>query len=287
MSSPQDATNRFVVLPLGVIIKEQLIADAVTKISVQSGPEVRVSGLRKTYERTTGREVVRTHALVDVHLTIEREEFVSVIGPSGCGKTTVLKVIAGLLEPTGGTVEVAGQAVKGPGTDRGVVFQQPSLMPWKSVRDNVLLALEFAKIPRAERSRRADKYLELVELKGFEGHFPGELSGGMQQRVGLARALALEPRVLLMDEPFGALDAITRQQMQIELIRIWNQEKKAVLFVTHSIEEALLMSDRIVVMANGGVAHVVEVPLSRPRTSEALLNDPVARQLRTHLESLL
>src|SRR5690606_121565 len=161
------------------------------------------------------------------------------------------------------------------------------LMPWKTVLDNVLLALVFAKVPRAERRERALRYLDLVGLSAFHDHYPGELSGGMQQRVGIARALALEPRVLLMDEPFGALDAITRHQMQTELVRIWEQARKSVLFVTHSIEEALLLSDRVVVMTNGGIAETVEIDLPRPRTRSQMLTDPAASQLRVHLESLL
>ena len=248
---------------------------------------IRIVGLAKTYERVHGREVVRTHALRRVDLEVRPREFVSLIGPSGCGKTTVLKVIAGLLRPTAGYVEVEGRRVTGPGTDRGTVFQQAALMPWKTVLDNVLLALEFAKVPRAERRERALRYLDLVGLSAFHDHYPSELSGGMQQRVGIARALALEPRVLLMDEPFGALDAITRHQMQTELVRIWEQARKSVLFVTHSIEEALLLSDRIVVMSHGTVAETVDITLPRPRSRSEMLTDPDAQALRVHLESLL
>ena len=248
---------------------------------------ISVTGLTKTYERASGREVVKTHALTRVDLTVRPREFVSLVGPSGCGKTTVLKIIAGLLRPTSGEVVVEGREVTGPGTDRGVVFQQPALMPWSTVRKNVLLALQFAKVPRGERAERTDQYLDLVGLGEFHDHYPGELSGGMQQRVGIARALALEPRVLLMDEPFGALDAITRGQLQLELVRIWESEKKSVIFVTHSLDEAMLLSDRIIVMTNGAVGEDLEVPIPRPRTRQGLLEDPTGRALRIRLESLL
>lgn len=255
------------------------------KGATEGGIDVR--GLQKVYERTSGREVVRTHALHHVDLRVAPQEFVSLVGPSGCGKTTVLMVIAGLLKPTAGTVKVEGRTVEGPGTDRGVVFQQAALMPWRTVAENVVLALEFAQVPRSERLPRTERYLELVGLADFHDHYPAELSGGMQQRVGIARALALEPRVLLMDEPFGALDAITRHQMQTELVRIWEHEKRSVLFVTHSLEEALMLSDRIIVMTNGGIHDDIVVNIPRPRTRQGLLQDPEARALQIELESML
>jgi NitT/TauT family transport system ATP-binding protein len=259
--------------------------------SVDTSPSaargIRAEGLTKVYQRIKRREVTRTTALTGVDLTVADQEFVSLIGPSGCGKTTVLQIIAGLLESTSGTVSVGGREVTGPGTDRGVVFQQPALMPWLSVLDNVELALRFAGLDHAERTHRARKYLVSVGLGDFLGHYPAELSGGMQQRVGIARALAIEPDVLLMDEPFGALDAITRQRMQAELLRIWETERRSVLFVTHAIDEALLLSDRIVVMQNGAVAASIEVPLERPRSRVAVLEDPRARALQLHLEEML
>lgn len=226
-------------------------------------------------------------AVDDITLDVPEGEIVVFVGPSGCGKTTVLKVIAGLLPPTTGNVVVEGRQVQGPGTDRGVVFQQPALLPWRTVAENVNQALEFAKIPKGERHDRAERYLELVGLGTFHDHYPGELSGGMQQRVGIARALALEPNVLLMDEPFGALDAITRQQMQVELVNIWETERKSVLFVTHSLDEALLLSDRVIVMNNGTVRTDVIVDIPRPRTRQGLIEDPAARKLRVELESML
>jgi NitT/TauT family transport system ATP-binding protein len=254
---------------------------------VSGGSGIQISGLTKTYERVTRKEIVRTHALNGVDLHVRSKEFVSLIGPSGCGKTTVLKIIAGLLSPTKGEVVIEGRRVMGPGTDRATVFQSPGLMPWKSVVDNVILALEFAEVPKSQRRARAIKYVDVVGLREFHDHFPGELSGGMQQRVGIARALAIEPQVLLMDEPFGALDAMTRAQMQSELVRIWEHERRTVLFVTHSIDEAILLSDRTVVMTDGSIREEVEVDLERPRTLEGMLEDKKAIELRRRLLELL
>jgi NitT/TauT family transport system ATP-binding protein len=252
-----------------------------------SSSGIRIKKLSKTYERITASEIIRTHALKDVNIDVRPREFVSLIGPSGCGKTTVLKIIAGLLGPTEGEVVVGDRVVRGPGTDRATVFQYPGLMPWRSVVDNVVLALEFADVPKVHRPARAAKYVDLVGLQEFHDHYPAELSGGMQQRVGLARALSIEPKVLLMDEPFGALDAITRAQMQTELLSIWEHMKTTVLFVTHSIDEAILLSDRILVMKDGGIVAEEEVRISRPRTREGLVEDHVAIALRRELVELL
>ena len=252
-----------------------------------SASGIRIKSLSKTYERITATEIIRTHALKELSVDVRPREFVSLIGPSGCGKTTVLKIIAGLLSPSAGEVYVAGRPVRGPGTDRATVFQYPGLMPWRSVMDNVVLALEFADVPKAQRRARATQYVDLVGLQEFHDHYPAELSGGMQQRVGLARALSIEPQVLLMDEPFGALDAITRAQMQTELLNIWEHMKTTVVFVTHSIDEAILLSDRILVMKDGGIVAEEEVRISRPRTREGLVEDPVAIALRRELVELL
>ncbi|MDQ4028801.1 MAG: ABC transporter ATP-binding protein [Actinomycetota bacterium] len=252
-----------------------------------SASGIRIKSLSKTYERITATEIIRTHALKELSVDVRPREFVSLIGPSGCGKTTVLKIIAGLLSPSAGEVYVAGRSVRGPGTDRATVFQYPGLMPWRSVMDNVVLALEFADVPKAQRRARATQYVDLVGLQEFHDHYPAELSGGMQQRVGLARALSIEPQVLLMDEPFGALDAITRAQMQTELLNIWEHMKTTVVFVTHSIDEAILLSDRILVMKDGGIVAEEEVRISRPRTREGLVEDPVAIALRRELVELL
>lgn len=268
-------------------IDDGLVADPGSESPASDSGSVTVEHLGKRYVRVVGREIVHTDALTDVSLTVGPREFVSLIGPSGCGKTTVLKVLAGLVTPTSGTVRIAGADVVGPGTDRATVFQQAGLMPWKTVIGNIELALEFAGIARAERKKRVRHYLELVGLQDFSKYYPSELSGGMQQRIGIARALALETDVLLMDEPFGALDAITRTAMQTELLRIWSQEKKSVLFVTHSIEEALLLSDRVAVMKDGGILETVTVPLPRPRNRADLAENPEARKLTLHLESML
>lgn len=248
---------------------------------------IQVKNLSKTYERMTSTEITRTHALQNLNIEVGAKELVTLIGPSGCGKTTVLRIIAGLLAPTTGSVLVSGRPIRGPGADRATVFQAPGLMPWKSVLNNVVLALEFAGVPKREGRKRARYYVDLVGLSEFHNHYPAELSGGMQQRVGIARALAVEPQVLLMDEPFGALDAITRGQMQVELLQVWEREKKTVLFVTHSIDEAILLSDRIVVMKGGYVSDQVVVPIERPRSREDLFADSTAIDLKRKLVAML
>ncbi|MGV0850426.1 ABC transporter ATP-binding protein [Mycolicibacterium phlei] len=248
---------------------------------------IEVVGVSKTYRRVVGREISLTAALADITFSVAAQEFVTVIGPSGCGKSTVMKIVAGLLEPSSGSVFVSGRAVDGPGPDRGCVFQTPGLMPWKTVTANVEMALEFAGVPKRERAGRAEHYIELVGLSGFARHYPNELSGGMQQRVGIARALAVDPAVLLMDEPFGALDALTRARMQDELLRIWERAKKTVLFITHSVEEAVLLSDRVLVMGNGVIAADVAIDLPRPRFRDALLADVRAAGLMRTLERLI
>lgn len=248
---------------------------------------IRSTGLSKIYERLSRREIIRTYALNGVDFEVKPNEFVSLIGPSGCGKTTVLKIIGGLLTPTKGQIFVGDKQVKGPGTDRATVFQSPGLMPWRSVFDNVTLALEFARVPQSQREERARKYINLVGLQDFHTHYPGELSGGMQQRVGIARALAIEPNVLLMDEPFGALDALTRTQMQTELLRIWEQQKRTVLFVTHSMDEAILLSDRILVMKDGAISERVQVDIPRPRSRDDMVENPTALELKRQLVHML
>lgn len=248
---------------------------------------IRVEGLTKVYERLARREIVRTRALAGVDLEVAPKEFVSLIGPSGCGKTTVLKILAGLLAPTSGDVYIGDRAVRGPGTDRATVFQSPGLMPWKTVIGNVVLALEFAGKKPSTRPETARRYIDLVGLRDFHDHYPAELSGGMQQRVGIARALAIQPNVLLMDEPFGALDALTRNQMQTELLSIWEKEKRTVLFVTHSMDEAILLSDRILVMKQGEITEEVEVSIPRPRSREDLVESQDAAEFKRRLVELL
>jgi NitT/TauT family transport system ATP-binding protein len=243
--------------------------------------------LSMTFVRSIGREIVRTLALDGVSFEIRPHEFVSLIGPSGCGKSTILRIAGGLMAPTGGTIRVGETPVTGPGSDRAIVFQTPGLMPWRTVIDNVAMPLEMAGVGKAERRRRAGEYVELVGLVDFTDHYPRELSGGMQQRVGIARALAVEPDVLLMDEPFGSLDAISRERMQDELLRIWEHTQKTVLFVTHSIDEAILLSDRVLVMGNGVMAAEVPVELPRPRSRKTLLSEPRTLELMRVLEERL
>jgi NitT/TauT family transport system ATP-binding protein len=209
-------------------------------------------------------------ALKDITLSVRDGEFVAVVGPSGCGKSTLLKIIAGLLPSTSGTVRVNGELVDGPPPSIGVVFQSPLLMPWRDVLGNVLVQVEMRSLPSHRYRSIAIDLLKLVGLAGFEHAHPQELSGGMQQRVGLCRALVHDPQLLLMDEPFGALDALTREQMVMELQRIWMERTKTVLFITHSISEAILLADRVLVMSPrpGRVLGEVRVDIRRPRKVE-------------------
>lgn len=225
---------------------------------------VRIDGLSKRYESNA--ESVR--ALENVSFDVADGEFVCIVGPSGCGKTTLFRIIAGLEAASSGTVSLSGDPVEGPTADMGVVFQEYHLFPWRTVRGNVAFGLEKQGVPEAERRRRVDDLVDLVGLDGFEDSYPKALSGGMKQRVAIARALAVEPELLLMDEPFGAVDAQTRAMLQRELIEIWEQTDKTVLFVTHDIEEAITLADRIVVMAKspGRVDEIVEVDIPRPRS---------------------
>jgi len=212
-------------------------------------------------------------ALSNFNLEITKGEFVSIVGPSGCGKSTFLNILLGLLRPDTGQIELDGTPIAGPGQERAMVFQEFGLLPWRTVQANVELGLELKGIPATERAARARELIKLVGLSHFENHYPHELSGGMKQRVGLARALATDPEVLLMDEPFAALDAQTRDLMQAELLQIWERTKKTVLFVTHSIEEAAYLSDRVIVMTArpGRTKDVLKIQLPRPRDYEMRL----------------
>ena len=207
-------------------------------------------------------------ALHDINLSIRENEFVCFIGPSGCGKTTLLRIVAGLEEPTSGTVTLDGDPIRGPSPERGMVFQEYSLFPWRTVLDNTVFGLELKKVPVAERRRLGRQYLKMVGLERFETRYPHELSGGMKQRVAIARALVNDPKAILMDEPFGALDAQTRNTMQSELLRIWEEEKKTVIFVTHSVDEAIYLADTIVIMSArpGRIKDIIAIPLARPRS---------------------
>jgi NitT/TauT family transport system ATP-binding protein len=212
-------------------------------------------------------------ALQEFNLEVGRGEFVSLVGPSGCGKSTFLNILLGLVRPDSGELKLNDREIHGPGQERAMVFQEFGLLPWRTVQGNVELGLELKQLPAPKRAARATELIKLVGLKGFEQHYPHELSGGMKQRVGLARALATEPDVLLMDEPFAALDAQTRDLMQTELLQIWERTQKTVLFVTHSIEEAVYLSDRVVVMTArpGKTKAVLRIQLPRPRDYEMRL----------------
>jgi NitT/TauT family transport system ATP-binding protein len=234
-------------------------------------------------DRLTMRYGDRT-VLAGVSLDVAEHEIVSVVGPSGCGKTTLLRCVAGLTVPTSGTVTIAGQEVTGPPPGVGVVFQHFGLFPWKTVTGNIGYGLTVAGRPRRDVERRVGELIRMVGLEGFEKSYPYQLSGGMQQRTGLARALAIEPRVLVMDEPFASLDAQTRDLLQLELLRIWEQRPTATIFVTHSIDEAVLMGDRVVILG-GHPSHVhdiVEVGIGRPRGHEATGSERF-RAVRDHL----
>jgi NitT/TauT family transport system ATP-binding protein len=213
-------------------------------------------------------------ALADFDLDVGRGEFVSLVGPSGCGKSTFLNIVLGLLRPDAGEVRVDGRSVQGPAPDRAMVFQEFGLLPWRTAEANVELGLELRGISASERRRRSAELIQLVGLYGFERHYPHELSGGMKQRVGLARALATNPEILLMDEPFAALDAQTRDLMQAELLHVWERTRKTVIFVTHSIEEAAYLSDRVVVLSArpGRQKAEIDVRLPRPRDYEMRLS---------------
>lgn len=234
-----------------------------------SSVRVRIDNVYKTFY-SRGNETV---ALSGVSLDIHDNEFVSVVGPSGCGKSTLLNIIAGLAAPTEGKVYCDGREVTGTGTERGVVFQQYALFPWLTVKKNVMFALEMRGVKGKDAAAGAMKYLEMVDLVKFADHYPKELSGGMKQRVAIARAYAAEPEVLLMDEPFGALDAQTRTQLQTELLATWEREKKTCFFITHDVEEAIILAQRVVIMSArpGRIREIVEVNIPYPRTQETKL----------------
>ena len=237
----------------------------------QRAAVVEVAGVSKVFA-PRGQAAGRVEALVDIDLAVEAGEFVSLIGPSGCGKSTLLRIIGDLISPTTGTVTVNGKPAPRARLDRdyGMVFQAPVLFDWRTVQGNVELPLEVSRVSRAERAKRAADYLRLVELSDFAGHYPWQLSGGMQQRVAIARALAVDPAILLMDEPFGALDEMTRERMNLELLKVWERTETTIIFVTHSIAEAVFLSTRVVVMSPrpGRISAVVDIDLPRARTTE-------------------
>src|SRR5712672_805141 len=237
--------------------------------------------------RTSGRQ---DHlALSEISLTIEDGAFVSILGPSGCGKSTLLYIVGGFVSPTEGVAKVRGRAITGPGPDRGPVFQEFALFPWKTVIGNVMYGPRQQGVKPDDAEAQSRRLIEMVGLRGFEHFYPKELSGGMKQRVALARTLAYHPEVLLMDEPFGALDAHTRTRLRTDLLNIWERDRKTVLFVTHSVEEAVFLSDKLVVMTRspGRIKQVIDIDLPRPRRRAALLLDPRYQKYVVDIERLI
>ena len=236
-----------------------------------------IEHLEKTYfDPFANRQVT---AIRDISLTVDAGDFVSVVGPSGCGKTTMLNTIAGFLAPTAGRIRVDDRVVSGPGPDRGVVFQSFALFPWRTVLDNVAFGPKMRGVPKAKRHEIAREYLALAGLSHAAERYPNELSGGMQQRVGVVRALANEPDVLLMDEPFAAVDAQTRMTLQEELTRIWGERRPTVLFITHDVNEAVFLANRVVVLSHGSVLDDIAIDLPRPRAWDALIEDAAFKSL--------
>jgi NitT/TauT family transport system ATP-binding protein len=232
--------------------------------TISGGALIDAQSISKTFE--AGDETVT--ALRDVSFGIAKGEFVSLLGPSGCGKTTLMMILVGLINPDSGKAQIEGRQISEPFTDVGIVFQSPELLEWRTALQNVLLQIEIRRLPVRKFSARASELLAQVGLSGFENKFPFELSGGMKQRVALCRALVHDPEILLMDEPFGALDALTRDQMNLDLQRIWLERRKTAVLVTHSIDEAVFLSDRIIVMTPrpGTIAEIISIDLPRPRT---------------------
>jgi NitT/TauT family transport system ATP-binding protein len=263
------------------------LSTALEEASATRRAKIRVEGLRHRYRGAHSRRAVL--ALDDVTFDVLDGEILTVVGPSGCGKSTLISLIAGLARPEAGAVVVDDVPVRGPGRDRGVVFQELAVLPWRTVRGNIGHGLEIAHVPRKERGAIIDRYVAMVGLEGFEDRFPHELSGGMKQRVAVARTLAADPKVVLMDEPFAAVDAQTRITLQEELLRISIQTSKSILFVTHSVDEAVFLGDRVLVFTRrpGQVKEIVEVPMPRSeRTFDGLSGDRRFLDIRervTHL----
>lgn len=255
---------------------EQTVDTARVTAEVQGAPAgapwIDVSGLHKIYKNRSGE---LTHALADINFEVRQGEFISIVGPSGCGKTTLLNILAGLVAKTEGSAKVAGNEVVKPLPQVGMVFQAATLLPWRTILENVMIPVEIQKLDKASHLAHAEELLELVGLKGFENKYPHELSGGMQQRAGICRALVHRPSVLLMDEPFGALDAMTREYMNLELLRIWKESEATIALVTHSISEAVFLSDRVIVMSPrpGRIAEIIDIDLPRPRSLDMMASD--------------
>ncbi|TJZ57241.1 ABC transporter ATP-binding protein [Streptomyces piniterrae] len=266
-------------------------------MSEATTPKIEFDQVRKTFPAKKGRAQRRGSAYGDgeftaldgVDLRIDAGEFVVVVGPSGCGKSTLLDLLGGLARPTGGQILLDGEPVTGPGLDRGIVFQQYALLPWRTALGNVEFGLEATGVPRRERTARAREYLDLVGLSGFENRHPHELSGGMRQRVAIARSLAYDPDVLLMDEPFAALDAQTRESLQDELLRIWERTGKTVVFITHGIEEAVYLGQRVAVMTSrpGRIKQVVPIHFDSRTETDDLRSSPEFARYRHEIWTLL
>lgn len=243
---------------------------------IQDAPKgaswINVENLNKVY---FPKKSAPTHALSDINFSIKQGEFISIVGPSGCGKTTLLNILAGLLPKTSGSATIAGNEVLKPLKEVGMVFQAPTLLPWRTIKENIMVPVEVQKLDKKVHSNRAEDLIKMVGLEGFEEKYPNELSGGMQQRAGICRALVHEPAVLLMDEPFGALDAMTREYMNLELIRIWQESRQTIAFVTHSISEAVFLSDRVIVLSPrpGRIAEIVDINIPRPRDLAVMASD--------------
>jgi NitT/TauT family transport system ATP-binding protein len=235
-------------------------------------PWISIEGLNKVY---FSKKSEPTHALSDINFSIKQGEFISIVGPSGCGKTTLLNILAGLLPKTSGSAKIAGQEVLKPLKKVGVVFQAPTLLPWRTIRENIMIPVEVQKMDKKSHLQHADELIKLVGLDGFENKYPNELSGGMQQRAGICRALVHSPAVLLMDEPFGALDAMTREYMNLELIRIWQESNQTIIFVTHSISEAVFLSDRVIVLSPrpGRIEEILGIEIPRTRDLSIMTSD--------------
>jgi NitT/TauT family transport system ATP-binding protein len=246
---------------------------------------IEVEGVSQVFQTSTRRDYL---AISDISLSVDDGAFVSILGPSGCGKSTLLYIVGGFVKPTRGVAKMKGAAIKGPGPDRGPVFQEFALFPWKSVLGNVMYGPRQQGVNVADAEAQARALLEMVGLKGFEEFYPKELSGGMKQRVALARTLAYHPEVLLMDEPFGALDAHTRTRLQNDLLNIWERDRKTVLFVTHSVEEAVFLSDKVVMMtrAPGSIRQIIDIDLPRPRRRTELLLDPRYQKYVVEIERM-
>jgi NitT/TauT family transport system ATP-binding protein len=266
-------------------LRSEVQAPSVTA-PAKAAAMIEIEGVSQVFQ-TSGRQ---SHlALSNISLTIQDGAFVSILGPSGCGKSTLLYIVGGFVTPSQGTASVKGKAITGPGPDRGPVFQEFALFPWKTVLGNVMYGPRQQGVGSAEAEAQSRQLIDMVGLKGFEHFYPKELSGGMKQRVALARTLAYHPAVLLMDEPFGALDAHTRTRLQNDLLNIWERDRKTVLFVTHSVEEAVFLSDKVVVMTRspGRIKRIVDIDLPRPRRRAELLLDPHYQKYVVDIEGMI